>query len=411
MTTTDGQSLYVLPNDGSRRDDLLVVSTPEERFAFAVQAPLQTIAAAATDRFRIRLAVRALSGTIGVGVLVKDRSKFYSHEMVSQTDCEQFEFIEVITPDYIDCGSLVIYNASAEGASCGEIRIESISKMAPLSVGATTDGLRTVHLIGHLMDQVAIMQELYLDKLTGRLRPNLTLVLSDGAVYFETNEIGLKGDPIDPSRRQAVVWGDSVVFGIDRGWPCLIDDLLPGYQFLNGGIEGDIYSNVLERAVELNRQRDISINILLLGWHPHGHNEHVRSDLLAALDYINEPMLATMPTPLNNHILDKDLSEYFVLGDANSLFRFYGSYKYSLDFQREIYRYITERNAIIREVALEKEVPLIDLFATFATDNLADFRQDFFDMMHPRPVAYEKWARAIYEGIKGLRSAGSASSP
>jgi len=44
------------------------------------------------------------------------------------------------------------------------------------------------------------------------------------------------------------VWGDSVVFSVGRGWPCLLDRLAPGYQFLNGGIDGDPYKNILRRA-------------------------------------------------------------------------------------------------------------------------------------------------------------------
>jgi hypothetical protein len=98
------------------------------------------------------------------------------------------------------------------------------------------------------------------------LRPNLAFIRADGSTFFEINEVGLKGGSIDPSRKLVVVWGDSVVFGIGPGWPCLLDRLAPGYQFLNGGIEGDSYRSVLARMAEFNRQQPVALNILLLLW-------------------------------------------------------------------------------------------------------------------------------------------------
>src|SRR5712691_11852368 len=172
-------------------------------------------------------------------------------------------------------------------------------------------------------------QSLYLDRVTNWCLPNVTIVDASGAIYFETNEIGLKGDPIDPTRRLAVVWGDSVVFGLGRGWPCLLEDLLPGYQVLNGGIEGDLYESVLRRAVTLNREFDIALNIILLGWHSHGQNENVRTDLIVTLDNINNPILTTMPTALNRRIINHDLSHYFITGHNDAGFHFYGHHKYS----------------------------------------------------------------------------------
>src|SRR5204863_4954899 len=101
--------------------------------------------------------------------------------------------------------------------------------------------------------------------------------------------VGLKGDPVDPVRRLAVIWGDSVVFGAGRGWPCLLDALVPGYQFLNGGIEGDVYTSVLDRAVSLNGELRISLNIVMPGWHQHGRNQQLRSDLTRPLESVPCP--------------------------------------------------------------------------------------------------------------------------
>jgi hypothetical protein len=50
-------------------------------------------------------------------------------------------------------------------------------------------------------------------------------------------------------------------------WPCLLDELVPGYRFLNGGIEADPYHNILCRAAEFNCSHEVALNIVLLGWH------------------------------------------------------------------------------------------------------------------------------------------------
>src|SRR5215831_15630672 len=118
------------------------------------------------------------------------------------------------------------------------------------------------------MPEATAVKRLLFDDETMNLRPNLVLVDRRGSVVFEINELGLKGAARDPMRKLAVVWGDSVVFGVRWSWPCLLDALAPGYQFLNGGIEADPYTNILRRAALFNRAHDVALNILLPGWHP-----------------------------------------------------------------------------------------------------------------------------------------------
>src|SRR4029453_2738001 len=47
-----------------------------------------------------------------------------------------------------------------------------------------------------------------------------------------------------------------------------LDQFAPGYQFLNGGIEGDPYDNILRRAAAFNHDHAVALNIVMLGWHP-----------------------------------------------------------------------------------------------------------------------------------------------
>jgi hypothetical protein len=276
--------------------------------------------------------------------------------------------------------------------------------------------LKTVYQYSGSWD-IGTLQTLYLHKETWRLRPNVMFVRADGSTFFEINEAGLKGETIDLDRRLAVVWGDSVVFGVGPGWPCLLDALAPGYQFLNGGIEGDGYRNILARMTEFNRQQAVALNILLPGWHPHRNNASLAADFTAAIETTPNVMLATMPTALNAGIINDDLSGYFSPrltdwtkmylssdsnGPENLEFFFCGSFEYSVEMQKEVFGHILERNDIIRAVAAAQSIPLIDLFGILATGDEADFRADFFDVMHPRPSAYPKVARAVCEAITHL---------
>jgi hypothetical protein len=197
--------------------------------------------------------------------------------------------------------------------------------------------IKTVHLI----PKDSAVKRLCFDDDIKMLRPNLVLLDLEGSIVFEINELGLKGTARDPSRELAVVWGDSVVFGIRWSWPCLLDELAPRYQFLNGGIEADPYHNILRRAAAFNRTQAVALNIVMLGWHPfapppnldarefgfgaklrglgakltglrseplplgaaqQGQNRQLRADLLAFLQTAPNTVLVTMPTALNRKL-------------------------------------------------------------------------------------------------------------
>ena len=275
------------------------------------------------------------------------------------------------------------------------------------------------------------LKALYYDPERAVLRPNLVFVEPDGSGGFEINEVGLKGDPLDPQRKLAVVWGDSVVFSAGRGWPCLIDGLAPGWQFLNGGLDGDPYTNILRRASEFNRRHPVALNVLMLGWHPfvpilpvptarrqrwaslgkrrqseaptlRPGNEDIRADLTRFLETRRNTVVLTMPTALNPRIVDRDLSSYLLPGDAETGFRFLGNEPYRIEGQRQGFEHILERNAITREVCAGLGIRAIDLFAIFDTENLPDFREHFYDLIHFRERSHPLVAQAVYSGIKDL---------
>ena len=132
----------------------------------------------------------------------------------------------------------------------------------------------------------------------------------------------------------------------------------------------------------------------------------MRQQLRAAMDdFLRDTpnaVLATMPTALNRKIINENLSCYFRRGDPDTVFAFAGDLPYSIDLQRQMLEHIGERNAVVREVAQTRGIRLIDLAAIFNTEPLADFREDFHDLLHLRPRAYPKAAAAVYRAIKDL---------
>jgi len=282
--------------------------------------------------------------------------------------------------------------------------------------------LRTVHVSPGPEAQ----KVLYFDERYASVRPNLVFVDANGAIIFETNAVGLKGDPVDPNRKLAVVWGDSVVFGSSRGWPCLLDSFAAGWQFLNGGVEGDLYSNVLRRADQFNRRYRVALNLLMLGWHPfipvplgrrkaslsfaslagrqrlRPGNENIRAELTCFLERTPNTVVLTIPTALNGRIVHDDLSGYRATGDDSTSFRFLGDLPFHVEAQRQGFAHIVERNAIAREVCHALGIRLIDLFAAFNTEDRVDFREHFYDVIHFRPTAYPIVAQTVFDGIKDL---------
>lgn len=301
------------------------------------------------------------------------------------------------------------YNSGIDCLALEDFLVEK-SETAPQPRAAD---LHDVQLVG----DGQLFKAMYFDRERLRLRPNLTVVDADGATIFETNEAGLKGDPLDPSRKLVVAWGDSVAFGARRGWACLLDRLAPGYQFLNGGLGGDPYANILRRAAEFNRQHEVALNLLMLGWHVFipedvlspeagapagGWNGSLRRDLDRFLAEHPNTVVLTMPTALNPRILDRDLSGDLTAGDDATGFDFLGEAPCRVAWQRQAFGHIVERNAIARKACAARGIRVVDLFAHFDTSQAADYREHFRDILHLRACAYPKLAQIVYDGIKDL---------
>ena len=102
----------------------------------------------------------------------------------------------------------------ASGIDCLALEDFLVDKEMPGVADIAPEQLRTVHPI----TECEAFKALYWSGELPGMVPNLVFVDRDGSVAFESNEVGLKGDPLDPARKLAVVWGNSVVFGAGRGW-------------------------------------------------------------------------------------------------------------------------------------------------------------------------------------------------
>lgn len=272
-----------------------------------------------------------------------------------------------------------------------------------------------------------IFQSFYLDRGRKRIKPNVVVLKPPNmALYFETNSYGLKGSEVDPTKRLAAVWGDSVVFGLGRGWVEDLDKFFAGFQFLNGGLEGDGLENIRARAMESNGKVEIDFNIVFPGWHTMKSPRKVRSILSSMVDHLPGPILCTVPTSLSERVTDMDLTSYFTTtenskhpaydplgteqeGDESSHtsevernFFFWGNLKYSIKNAKRLLHQLQEQNGIVRELARKRNVPLVDLYEHFYTDDISRFRDEFFDAGHPRPGSYPKIQLCFSEVLKSV---------
>ena len=261
--------------------------------------------------------------------------------------------------------------------------------------------LKTVHVLPSNAT-LEFHQSLYLDREAMTLIPDRVFVNERGDYLFETNSLGLRGPEPSPGQRIAVVWGDSVVFSmVGQGWPELINNDALDCLFLNGGVEGATYLQIIKRALAINRRRPATLNLLMLGWTPYPGNRYVCDDLEDALAELPNPVLVTQPTCLNPALAQCDLRATFC-SDADDLrhFGFLGASTYSVPLQQALFDHIFERNTMVRAVARKTGTPLIDLYACLDTNSLRDFRRNFLDISHPRVAAYPLIAKLVRESVR-----------
>lgn len=239
------------------------------------------------------------------------------------------------------------------------------------------------------------------------LLPDRTFIHQNHAgemeVFFETNAWGLKGPQPDASKKTAVFWGDSVIFGISKSWVEGLNDLQTTYQFLNGGIEGDTPQNILHRMLDLNGKHKIALNVFFPGWH--GLNLYKRRisgglpnqpdeienllTTIASAKFIPGLVLCTMPTYLSADDWATDFARLFrQTMYCDFLFTFWGGCSYTPENVKLVHDYVLDCNAMLRRVAEKYQVPLIDFYELLKFKTVEEGREFFFDVCHIRKKQY-----------------------
>ncbi|MBI3419592.1 MAG: hypothetical protein HY053_05625 [Proteobacteria bacterium] len=267
----------------------------------------------------------------------------------------------------------------------------------------------------------SIFQSFYILPERRGLYPNRVFVRKTGAgpeLFFETNSWGLKGPEPDGTKPVLAVWGDSVVFGHGRSWVEMLNDIQSNLCALNGGLEGDDPVNILRRMWEANQAYKVDVNIYFPGWHARpGYacdppSDWMPNPMLADIlpKVIEQKMpgkfiLCTVPIWLTPAMMQQDVPAYFhPEGNiTDTYFAFWGNLTYGKDLVLNIYRYMSERNDIVRGMASKYGVSLIDLDKRFAFSTMEKIREYFFDLCHFRPAIYGELSQILLDELKRLK--------
>ena len=148
------------------------------------------------------------------------------------------------------------------------------------------------------------------------------------------------------------------------------------------------------------------MNVFCPGWHPFkidGTGNGMIEPLLNLLGKnINNLTLCTLPSPIRKKHINADFCKQFhdldyeeILSETSQKFTFWGNLPAANENLHALLEYVTERNQLIRKVAKQLNLPLLDWAKYMAECELTEYGEDFYDVCHPRPRAYPKIARIM----------------
>ena len=103
-----------------RLGDSLRVTTPEGRWAYAVEFPPQEGASMLETDMTLKMRARVYEGELGLGVMTPDRGYHYEIRVAAS---EESELVEISLPKGGALGSLMLRNTSASGRSKADIEV------------------------------------------------------------------------------------------------------------------------------------------------------------------------------------------------------------------------------------------------------------------------------------------------
>lgn len=252
----------------------------------------------------------------------------------------------------------------------------------------------------------------YWDPVAMETACNLRVCYNEATLAFRMNDLGFRStQDRDEGRPLTVVWGDSVVFGQgERTWVDMLEKFRPGVQFLNGGVEGLRFPEILDLAEKRNAEFQIDYNIMMPGWHGwDGREADLR--LWERVAQLPGPAFMTVPSLLNEMTIKEDWDEYIWEknggkwkrpqhgGMEGSLRRFWGKDDFRATSAGHLDK-ILHRNYTCRTAARQMSIPLCDMWMAMAVSTLAQGVPYFQDMGHPEPDAYPWMAEIVWRSLK-----------
>ncbi len=249
-----------------------------------------------------------------------------------------------------------------------------------------------------------IFQSTYIDFSTRNIKPNIVLLKQpDMEVYFETNSYGLKGPEVDTNKKLIVIWGDSVVFGLGKGWVEEVNKYFSDYQILNGGYEGADLELIEKRVVDLNKKIKIDYNIIFPGWHSRQRPAVMNLVINNLITEIPGIVLCTVPLSVNIKRARTNLKPYFnTSGNPEERFVFWSQINYTIRNALLVVSELERQNKFVSFLAKDLNIPVIDFYRFFYTEDINKAKEYFFDIGHFRPSVYPFVAEFFAKELKNI---------
>lgn len=236
----------------------------------------------------------------------------------------------------------------------------------------------------------------YLDPLTKRPIPSTRVLVGD-TVIIETNSLSCYGREPAPGVPLIAVFGDSVVQGVGDSFVNHIAP--PGYQSLNGGVEGAQLHQILDRFCEVRDKAPLAAALIHPGFHNLLYNETgfmYWEQQLARLKGVPVTAIFRLTADINAESVERGYDALY--GPA------YLQTHHSKDRQTlaEFKKALAQKNRLIEKCAAMWGHIVIDLDAVLAPTTYAEVGLRFFDILHPKPEIYESMGRAVTDRLAPL---------
>ncbi len=257
-------------------------------------------------------------------------------------------------------------------------------------------------------------QRFYMDMNNGALIPD-TEIWSDTEMVMSINSLGCKGEEMENGIPIVAFFGDSATFGASfsiDSWPRNLN--IRGCQSLNAAVEGYEMERVLNRYNEISEKVNLAGVVVYSGWHNIIYGESTEDYWRSMLDqFEGDHILAfcTLATCLTEECKHRGIDsllcsdsprknyanyfEYNLESLNKRYFNFWCNMEPSLENLQKVVDGVQRYNNFLKEYCSEKGHVLIDLYSQLIPATYEDIPNDFYDVCHLRPAAYQKIGKYV----------------